>query len=443
MEILIIGGIAAGASIAAKAKRENPNANVTIIEKEDYLSFGPCGLPYYIGNQFDNSSIMYARTIEETKQKGVNVLSRHKAYDIDFDEKLVYVKNLDNSQILKLSYDKLAICTGSTPSLFGEGVNSENVYTMTREDSAFRFKKEINDAENIVIVGAGFIGLEVAEQLASLGKKVKIIHRSRDILVNLFDEEISKRLVKEAEKIGIEFLFGHTYKGFKTKDNRAYAVLTDKGEIECDVAVIALGFKPNTSFIKDERLKKIKNGAIITDSTGKTSIEDVYAAGDCATVNHKFFGKEFHVALATYANKMGRIIGENIALDKNIEYIGVLGSSSIKIGEMGAAATGLNEVSCKNLGIDYKTSFVITKNQTAYVKGQEDVFIKLVYDAKTRVILGAQIMGKKGAVERITGLVVAIHKEVTVDELGFMDFPYSPPFSPTWDPLNVAGNASK
>lgn len=443
MKILIIGGIAAGASIAAKAKRENPKAEITIIEKENYVSFGACGLPYFVGGHFDDTERMYARSIEETESKGVNVLSSHEAISIDFDDKKVKVKDLNKDEIKDLEYEKLAICTGSYPVLFGEGSESKNVFTLTREDDAKDFKSRIDKSKNIVIIGAGFIGLEVAEQLAEKGLKVKVIQRGKDILNNILDPEMSNKLVEEAKSIGIEFLFEHSYESFVTENNEVVAVKTDKGDIPCDLALFALGFKPNTDFINDDRLKKLDNGAIIIDRTGRTSIDDVFAAGDCASIYHKFAGEEFHIALATYANKMGRIVGENIALDKNIEYIGALGSASIKVGNLGAASAGLTESFAKKLNKKIKTSLIETNNQTSYVEGQEKVYIKLIYDEETRVILGAQIVGKKGAVERMTGLVVAIHKEVTVDELGFMDFPYSPPFSPTWDPLNVAGNASK
>lgn len=441
MDILIIGGIAAGASVAAKAKRINPKANVTIIEKNNYTSFGACGLPYYVGGEFDDSSRMYARTIEQTKAQGIEVLSLHEALDIDFDNKKVHIKNLESQEEFYRTYDKLAICTGSTPSVFGEGAYSKNVFTMVKEDDANRLKEMLDDINDIVVIGAGFIGLEVSEQLVSLGKNVRVVHRSEDLLTNIFDIEIADMIKEKAIEHGIKFEFGKTYEGFRTEGDKAVAVITDKGEIPCDACIMALGFKPNTSFINDNRLEKIRNGAIIIDEYGRTSIEDVYAAGDCATVKHKFVN-HFHAALATYANKMGRLVGENIVSDKQKPYIGGLGSASIKVGEYGAAATGISADKAKELGINYKTAFIKAFNQTAYVKGQEEIYVKLVYDADTRVILGGQIFGKKG-IERINALVVAIHKEATVDELGFMDFPYSPPFSPTWDPLNVAGNVAK
>lgn len=442
MKVLVIGGIAAGASIAAKAKRTNPNAEITIIEMENYLSFGSCGLPYYIGNQFENSERMFARSVEKTKSQGINVLTRHQALDIDFDKKIVNVKNLDNNEVFNLDYDKLAIATGAKPIIFGEGSDSENVFTITRLNEVDNMKEQLKLAEKVVVVGTGFIGLEIADQLVNLGKKVQVIQRSENVMDRAFDVEFSELITKALEEIGVEFIVGETYKQFEVKNNKAYKVVTDKSSYECDLAVLALGFKPNTQFIKDERLEKLENGAIKIDEFGHTSIEDVYACGDCATV-YSPLQKDLYLALATYANKMGRIIGENIVSIEEKPYIGSLMSSSLKVGEYGVGTTGLTEKLAKKQNLKISTSFIKTKNQTSYYPGQEDLYIKLIYDKNTKVLYGGQVFGKNGAVERLTAITVAVYSKLTVSELGFMDFAYSPPYSPTWDGLNVAGNASK
>lgn len=442
MEILIVGGIAAGASIAAKAKRTNPDANVTIIEKEDYVSFGACGLPYYIGGQFDNSERMFARSVEKTRETGVEVLVKHEALSVDFDKKEVTIKNLENNEELVKKYDKLAIATGAIPLVFGEGSDAENVITVTKLREADQIKEELKNAKDVVVVGSGFIGLEVAEQIKSLGKNVKVVQRAKYLMDNVFDTDISE-LIKEAlVEHGVEFLEEHSYEKFEVENNRAKKVITDKGEYECDLAIMAVGFKPNTEIFTDERLNKLKNGAIVIDRAGRTSIKDVYAAGDCATVYNPQ-QEDFYAALATYANKMGRIIGENIVSDEQQEYLGAYGSSSLQVGEYGVGATGLTESRAKSLNLDVKSKLIKTKNQTSYVKGQEDLYIKLVYERETGKIVGGQVFGKKGAVERLTAISVAVYAGITVDELGFIDFAYSPPFAPTWDGLNVAGNAAK
>lgn len=441
MEIVIIGGIAAGASIAAKAKRTNPSANITIIEKEDYVSFGACGLPYYIGEQFNDSDRMFARSVEKTREQGINVLTKHEALNIDFDKKEVTVNNLENNTESIIKYDRLAICTGASPIVFGDGADAENVFNVTRLHEVERLKEKLQTSENIVVVGSGFIGLEVADQIAELGKKVKLIQRSEKPMDKVFDDEISDLITMALEEAGVEILKGYSYEKFELDGNIATKVVTDKETIDIDMAVLAIGFRPNTSFITDERLLKLKNGAIIADKIGRTSIEDVYAVGDCATVyNPQQEG--YYAALATYANKMGRIVGDNIVSEEQKEFIGAYGSSSLRVGEYGVAVTGLTEKRAKELGIDVKSTFIKTKNHTSYFPGQSDLYVKLVY-GQDRKILGGQVFGKNGAVERLTALSVAVYAGITVDELGFIDFAYSPPYAPTWDGLNVAGNASK
>lgn len=442
MEVLIIGGIAAGASIAAKAKRTNPDSNITIIEKEDYVSFGACGLPYYIGEQFENSNMMFARSVEKTKESGIDLLLNHEALDIDFDNKKVKIKDLKTKKEFEKKYDRLAICTGAAPIVFGEGSDSKNVYTITRLYAVDNLKKDLRYINEVVVIGSGFIGLEVADQIAELGKKVKVVQREENVMGNVFDPEFSKMIKEALEEKGIEFLEGYSYDRFETNGDKATKVITDKGEIDCDVAILAIGFRPNTSFITDEKLEKLDNGAIVSDKTGRTNIEDVYAVGDCATVYNPQ-QENFYSPLATYANKMGRLVGENIVSDDQKEYIGAFGSSSLKVGDYGVATTGLTEQKVKELGINYKAKMIKSKNHTGYYPNQNDIYIKLVYNKDDRTILGGQIFGKNGAVERLTALSVAVYKKLTVDELGFIDFAYSPPYSPTWDSLNVAGNASK
>lgn len=442
MEVIIIGGIAAGASVAAKAKRTNPEANITIIEKENYVSFGACGLPYYIGEQFEDSNEMFARSVEKTKESGINLLLKHEVVSVDFDKKLVKINNLDSNEQIEKTYDKLAICTGAMPIVMGQGSDAENVFTVTRLYDADRLKQTLEKSENVVIVGSGFIGLEVADQIVELGKKVRVIQRDEYPMNKVFDKEFSELIKKALEEKGVEFISGHSYESFETENGIAKKVITDNGEFECDMAVLAIGFKPNTGFLQNTELEMLKNGAIVSDKYGKTNIEDVYALGDCATVYNPQM-EDFYSPLATYANKMGRLVGENIVSDKQIPYIGAYGSSSLMVGDYGVAATGLSENTAKKLELNYSTTFVTAKNHTSYYPGQSDIHVKLVYDKDTRKILGGQIFGKSGAVERLTALSVAVYKELTVDELGFVDFAYSPPYSPTWDVLNVVGNASK
>lgn len=443
MEIIVIGGIAAGASIASKAKRTNKDVNVTIIEKEDYLSFGACGLPYYVGEQFTDGNMMMVRSIEKTENAGINVLSMHEVLDIDFDNKMLTIKKLSTGDTFTKKYDKLAIATGANVNLPGyEGINSENVYSITRLREVDKFKDELKKYNDIVIIGAGFIGVEIAEQLRHLGKNVSIIQRSDRIMSKVYDKEFSDKMIEILDGLGVNVLRNQEIEKLNIENNRIISIKTTDHEVKSDLVISAIGFTPNTSFIKDERLKMLKNGAIIIDEYGRTSIEDVWAAGDCATVYHRQL-ENFHAPLATYANKMGRIVGENMVSQKLKKYIGALGSSAIKVGDYGFATTGLSEDKAKELGINYGTTTVSAYNHSGYLPGKSKIMIKLVYNKEDRKLLGGQLVGKDGAVERLNSLTVAIYSGITVDELGFMDFSYAPPYSSTWDALNIAGNSAK
>ena len=225
-------------------------------------------------------------------------------------------------------------------------------------------------------------------------------------------------------------------------DSKIEKIITNKCEIDCDLVVIAIGVKPNTSFLKNTDIKMLPNGAIIVDECGRTSVENIYSAGDCATIKNIVTNEDMYAPLATGANKLGRIVGENLG-DINSTFPGSLASSCIKVLDMEAAGTGITEEKAKSLNLDYKTKFITNYNQTHYYPGREKLFVKLIYDAKTKVILGGQIAGYKDAVQRANVIATAITAKMTTDQLGMLDLCYAPPFATTWDVLNVIGNVSK
>lgn len=444
MEILVIGGIAAGASIASKAKRTNKNANVSIIEIEDYVSFGACGLPYYVGGQFDQASMMYARSPQAFLDQGINLYLGHKATCIDFDKKEVKIINLKTNEELIKKYDKLAIATGANPISPLKEKSAENLLNLTKERDANKIIDLLETAQEVLVIGGGFIGIETAEQIAHKGKKVKLIQRSDVLMGRAFDPEFSQYMLDALKENGVEVLLNTSLEDYIIEDSKLTEVVTSKGNFSADLVIEALGFRPNTDFIDDKRLLKLGNGAIIIDEMGQTSIEDVFSAGDCASIYHRQMEKAY-IALATYANKMGRIVGKNIVSEKKDynSFIGALGSSLIRIGEYGAGVTGLTEQIAKELGIDYECHLTKTSNHSGYWPGQSRVYIKLVYNKEDRQIIGGQVFGKYGAAERLQAITMAVYNKNTVDELGFMDFAYAPPFASVWEALNVAGNAAK
>lgn len=445
MEIVIIGGIAAGMGTAAKAARENPDANITVIEKEDYISFGACGLPYYLGGQFEDSNKMFARTVEQIRDQGIDVKINHEAIKIDYDKKLVHYENLKNGEQKTMSYDRLVIASGAQAMIPGiDGVNAENVYTFTRLKSVKAVKEEVDSVNKVSIVGGGFIGVEVAEQLAHLGKEVTIIEGLEGLMANQFDPEFSEKIKGALEEENVKVVLNEFVEEFELENQKVKAVKTAKRVIETDLVILAVGFHPNTNFAKDEKLEMLENGAIIVDRYGESSIPDVFSAGDSTASFHRIKGTTY-TPLATVASKMARVIAVNVASkDKNsIEYPGHLGTGAVKVGNFEAGSTGINEIDAKKLGIDYKTTMITASNHTGYWPNRTPIDIKLVYEAESKKLLGAQVFGEQDAVLRLTGLTTAVHAELTTDEIGFIDYSYAPPFATTFEAINIAANTAK
>lgn len=444
MKVIIIGGIAAGMSAAAKFKRLSPNDDVVVYEKGDIVSFGACGLPYYVGGFFDDSNEMIARTPEAFREAGVEIHTKHEVTNVDFSNKKVTVKNLNTNEVLEESYDKLMIASGARaiiPPI--KNIDLENVVTLKSMDDGNKLRELMSKEENkkIAIIGAGFIGLEAAESAKHRGKEVTVIQLQDRVLQEVFDKDITDLLEEELRENGVNLLLSETVTEL-IGDGKVSKVKTNKREIEADIVILATGVKPNTDFLNCDEIKMIRNGAIVVDKYGRTSVEDVYAAGDCATINSLITDREIYVPLATGANKLGRIVGENLA-GQNNSFQGSMASSCIKVMDMEAARTGLSEKEVLNLGFNYKTKFITDMNQTSYYPGRERIYVKLIYDAHTRVILGGQVAGYKDAVQRCNVLAACIYAKMTTEQLGMLDLCYAPPFSRTWDVLNVAGNVSK
>lgn len=444
MKVIIIGGVAAGMSAAAKFKRLSPKDDVVVYEKGDIVSFGACGLPYYVGGFFEDSREMIARTPEQFRESGVEIHTKHEVIDVDFSDKKVKVKNLTTNEVSEESYDKLMIASGARaiiPPI--KNIDLENVVTLKSMDDGDKLRELMakDEYKKVAIIGAGFIGLEAVEAAKHRGKEVTVIQLQDRVLQEVFDKDITDLLEEELRDKGVNLLLSETVVEL-IGEGKVSKVKTDKREIDADIVILATGVKPNTDFLKSDEIKMLRNGAIVVDSYGRTSVEDVYSAGDCATINNLITGKEAYVPLATGANKLGRIVGENLA-GQNNSFQGSMASSCIKVMNMEAARTGLSEKEVKDLGFDYKTKFITDMNQTSYYPGRERIYVKLIYDAHTKVIYGGQVAGYKDAVQRCNVLAACIYAKMTTDQLGMLDLCYSPPFSRTWDVLNVAGNVSK
>ncbi|MBQ3421337.1 MAG: CoA-disulfide reductase, partial [Romboutsia sp.] len=390
------------------------------------------------------SNNMIARSPEKFIETGIDLNIFHEVVKVDVNTKKVVVKNIETNVEFEDSYDKLIIATGAgsiIPPI--KNVKLENVSTLKTMKDGIKVKELLNKEENknIVIIGAGFIGLEVVEAAKKLNKNVTILQSGDRILNNVFDKEITDVLEEEIRNHNVDLRLNELAIEF-IGENKIEKVITNKGEIEADVVIIATGVRPNTDFIKNTSINMLDNGAIIVDEFGRTSVEDVYSAGDCATIKNIVSGKDTYVPLATGANKLGRIVGENLA-GANNSFQGSLGSSCLKVMDMEAGCTGLNENQAKELGLNYKVKFISDFNQTNYYPGRDKIYVKLVYDADTKIILGGQVAGFKDAVQRTNVIATAIFAKLTTNQLGMLDLCYAPPFARTWDVLNVAGNVSK
>lgn len=443
MKIIIIGAQAAGASAAAKAKRINPEATIRIYEKSDIVSFGACGLPYFIGDHFSDANEMISRTPQQFEKDGIDIKILHEVVAIDTLSKKLKIKDLTNGHCFEDTYDKLLLAVGASPIIppFSND-KLKNIFTLRDIYDGQAIKKTLNDAQvnNIIVVGAGYIGLELVESLVALNKKVKLIQLDDRVLVDAFDAQITD-IIAENIKQYCDLHLQEKVLGFGGQDKVTH-VITDKGQYPADMVIIATGVKPNSSIYNNLGISTLKNGAIITDALGQTNICDIYAAGDCAALYHEVSHDMVYIPLATGANKLGKVVGENLA-GGHCQFPGTLGTSALKVFDIEAGRTGITENDAKKAAIAYKTVVVKDKNHSNYVAGQTSITAKLIYHAETRIILGGQIAGGVGAALRVNVLATAIWAKMTIDELTMLDFLYAPPFSRPWDVLNIAGSIAK
>ena len=404
MRIVIIGGIAAGMSAAAKAVRTNKNAEVVLYEKTDIISLGTCGMPYYIGGFFTDPNKMIARTVEQATESGIKTHINHEVLSVDPKAKTLKVKNLENGRVFEDHYDNLMIATGADsiiPPI--KNVGLKNVFTLKNMEDGQSIKEAVNqdENENVVIIGAGYVGIELVEAMKNLGKNVRLIQLDSTVMPGSFDKELTDIMEEEIRSHGVDLHLSEMVKALEG-DTKVSKVITDKGEYPADVVVIATGVRPNTSFIQDTGIKMLRNGAILIDAYGRTNFKDIYSGGDCATVYHKIKKEKVYIPLATTANKIGRIVGENL-VGKNNAFPGTLGSAAIKVMDMEAARTGITEEEAKQMFLPYGAVFITDRNQTNYYPGAENIYVKLIYNENTKVILGGQIIGKVGSTGYSTG----------------------------------------
>lgn len=441
MKVVIVGGVAGGATAAARIRRLDEKAEIIVFERSGYISYANCGLPYYIGDVITDPEELTLQTPESFFSRFRIIMKvRHEVTAIHPDKKTVSVKNLETGEDFEEPYDKLILSPGAKPTqprLSGIGI--EKLFTLRTVEDTFRIKKYINQHQpkSAVLAGGGFIGLELAENLRDLGMDVTIVQRPKQ-LMNPFDADMASFIHNEMRKHGVSLALGHTVEGFEEKDGGVDVLLKDENPLHADMVILAIGVTPDTHLAREAGLKMgIKNSIAVNDRM-ETSVPDIYAAGDAVQVKHYVTGQDALISLAGPANKQGRIIADNIC-GGDSRYTGSQGSSVIKVFDMTAAVTGVNETNARRAGLDTDSVILSPMSHAGYYPGGKVMTMKVVFEKETYRLLGAQIVGYEGVDKRIDVLAAAIHAGLKAPQLKDLDLTYAPPYSSAKDPVNMAG----
>ena len=442
MKIVIIGSVAAGTSAAAKARRNSEDAQITIYEKDSYISYSGCGLPYFIGGESPDIDKLTPRNAKWFKERyNVDIKTGCEVLSVDTVHKTLKVLNLISSEEFSDSYDKLVIATGSKPIKPRlDGINSGNVFTIKNPQNAIDVDAFIteNHAGCAVIIGGGYIGLEMAVALKERQMDVTIIEQSSHIMPPM-DDDMAAIVQSYLISKGINILTSSKVTGFQHKNGMAEAVKVEGSEnISADLFIWSAGIKPEVELAKNMGVKLGETGAIEVDNRMRTNLPDVYAVGDCAQAYSLITGKPLYRPLGSTANKMGRIAGDVIT-GGNLEFKGVLGTGIFKIFELSAAMTGLTEKEARKLNYDIEVIHNIKPNIPEYYPGSTEMTIKAVADRNTERLIGVQIVGGGGVDKRIDVFVTAITYGAKAGDLFHLDLAYAPPFSTTKDPVHYTG----
>ncbi len=450
LKVVIIGGVAAGPKVAAKVVRLMPEAEVTVVEKGEFLSYAGCGLPYYISGVVAEQAELMSTPIGVLrdpgffqKVKNVCVLNRTEAMEIDRKGKRVRVQNLESNEESWLDYDKLVLATGATPVVPPiPGVDLSNIFTLHGVEDAEGIKTTLAEdkARDVVVVGGGLIGIEVTEALVQKGCRVTVVEMLPQIL-RILDDEMAALVAQHLESHGVKVLTGTKVESFQG-DGKVTTVVTDKGSIPADMVIMSIGVRPNVGLAKDAGLEIGKTGAIKVDTHMRTSDRDIYAAGDCVECVDLVTNQPCYVPLGSTANKQGRVAAVNVC-NENDSFPGVLGSTVCKVFDYCVARTGLTEAGARESGYNVTTALAPAPDKAHFMPDAKPLLLKLVADSKTRKLLGAQATGPGDGDKRVNVAAMAITAGMTVDDLANVDLCYAPPFSPAMDNIITAANVAK
>ncbi|MCA9041365.1 MAG: FAD-dependent oxidoreductase [Planctomycetaceae bacterium] len=449
--IVIVGGVAGGASAAARARRCNEAAEIIMFEKDSFVSFANCGLPYHIGDEIAERDKLLVATPELFQKRfRIQAKTRHEVLSIDQANKSVRVKNLETGEEFDQSYDKLILSPGAAPIVPPiEGVKSENVFTLRNIEDMDQIKQKLmhglqnKTVKRAVIVGAGFIGLEMVEQLHHLGLDVSLVELAPQVLPPL-DVEMAKLIENELLRHGIKLNLGDGIAGLDVEDNRAVGVKLNSGKvIETDLVILGIGVRPNNGLAKDIGLDIGQTGGIKVNSYMQTSNPDIYAVGDVSEYEHALLGETMRVPLAGPANRAGRIAGEHAATDHSPAMGAVKGTAIVRVFELTAGMTGLSEKMADRYNRNAKFVIIQAGHHAGYFPGAKSITLKLIYDPDTSLVLGAQAIGAAGVDKRIDVIATALKFKATIQDLTELDLAYAPPFGSAKDAIHIAAYAAQ
>ncbi|MEK5330403.1 MULTISPECIES: FAD-dependent oxidoreductase [unclassified Lysinibacillus] len=441
MKFVIIGGDAAGMSAAMEIYRNVPGAEITSLERGFIYSYGQCGLPYVVDGRISSTKRLIARDVETFRDKyGIDARVGHEVEHIDVENQLV-VGTQASGEPFEIAYDKLLIATGADPIIpVQKGADLAGIHKVKTIPELEDLLADLTpNIEQVTILGGGYIGLEMAETIRACNKKVRLIQRGNQV-ANILDEELVKHVHEEAKKQGIELLLNTNAEAFEGT-TRVERIKTDKGTLDTDLVIVASGIKPNTQFLDGTNIVLAKNGAIVVNRHLETSVENIYAAGDCATHFHIVKERLDYVPLGTTANKQGRLAGLNMS-GKFAPFRGIVGTSILKFFDLTIATTGINERTAKELGFEYEAYKISARHIAGYYPGAQRMFIKIVVRKRDQQLLGAQIVGPAGVDKRIDVFATALYNKMTLPDLLDLDLAYAPPFNGVWDPLQQAARVN-
>jgi NADPH-dependent 2,4-dienoyl-CoA reductase/sulfur reductase-like enzyme len=440
--LVVIGGDAAGMTAAARARRRRDPEDLDVIafERGPYTSYSACGIPYFVGDLLSDIDGLVARSPDEHRKNGIDVRTGHEVVAIDVNKRRVRVRDLAGGGERDEPFDQLVVAAGSVPTRPDvPGVDAEGIFGVQTLADGVRVRQAVDEREprRAVVVGGGYVGLEMAEALVRRGLEVALVDRTEQPMASTLDLDMGDLVADALRAVGVTLHLGEAVDGFEVDNGSVRAVRTAKRSFPADIVILGLGVRPNVALAREGGIAIGNKGGIVTDARMETSIGGVWAAGDCVESVDRITGMPVVVALGTHANKQGRVVGIN-ATGGDVRFPGVVGTAVSKICVYEVARVGLTEREAAGLDLDVVAAKIESTSRAGYYPGAAPIKVKVVAERPGGRLVGAQIVGAEGAAKRIDVLATAIWNRMTVDEVASLDLSYAPPFSPVWDPVLVA-----